>query len=242
MDFERYSRDAVHFLSLEVPELLREAVERAPDGFTLVDLGCGDGNLVYALGHSGLLERAGEVIGVDLSPQRIERFEAFTAGRGIVRPAEDVPEIDAGRVDVLVCTMVIEHVGDDAGLMAEVARQLRPGGRAYLSTVFKKPGAWYFRRSPDGRWVLDPTHVREYESAEAVGELARSAGLTVERERIARLRPPLVHPLLRLVNRLIPLRGVHRAFSHGGPLAWVEKLTVPIPRYRSIELLAVKPA
>ena len=34
-------------------------------------------------------------------------------------------------------------------------------GLFYLSTVFKRRYAWYFYRC-NGRWVLDPTHLREY--------------------------------------------------------------------------------
>lgn len=71
VDFESYSRDAVHFFSLNVPPLLASAVEAQPAGFTILDLGCGDGNIIHALQHGGFLNRAGQVIGVDLSPQRI---------------------------------------------------------------------------------------------------------------------------------------------------------------------------
>ena len=108
-DFERYSRDALHFFSLDVPELLRQTIDGAGDRFTLVDLGCGDGNLVHALREAGLLERAAEVMGVDLSPERIERFEANTGCRGIVSGVQDVAAIADASVDTTVCTMVIEH-------------------------------------------------------------------------------------------------------------------------------------
>jgi ubiquinone/menaquinone biosynthesis C-methylase UbiE len=38
----------------------------------------------------------------------------------------------------VVSTMVMEHVSDEQVYLAEIHRVLRPGGRAYLTTVFKR--------------------------------------------------------------------------------------------------------
>lgn len=241
-DFEKYSRQAVHFFSRDVPPLLDFAVSQMADGFALVDLGCGDGPSVYALAQAGLLSRARSVVGVDLSPLRIERFTANTGYPGLLGDGERVGAITDGSQDLILSTMVIEHVADDAALLAEIHRMLRPGGWLYVSTVFKRPGAWYFRRAPDGRWVLDPTHRREYKSRESFEQLVQGCGLRIRKARVTRLVFPVAHPILRIINAVVPLRNVNRAFASGGPLAWLEKIALPIPRYRSIEVLAQKDA
>ncbi|MEK6322252.1 MAG: class I SAM-dependent methyltransferase [Acidobacteriota bacterium] len=240
VDFESYSRDAVHFFSLNVPPPLASAVEAQPDGFTILDLGCGDGNIIYALQHGGFLNRAGQVIGVDLSPQRIERFTANAGYKGIVSGAERVEQIADCNVDLLLNTMVIEHVPDDTALLLEIKRMLKPGGLVYVTTVLKLPGAWYFRRSPDGRWALDRTHLREYPSREAFERLICDAGLELVRVDVSPLSFPVIHPVLRILNRAIKLPGINKIFLRVGSLNWLEKISLPIPRYRTIEVLARK--
>jgi 2-polyprenyl-3-methyl-5-hydroxy-6-metoxy-1,4-benzoquinol methylase len=238
MDFDQYSKQAIHFFSLNVPPLLRTAIDMAPDGFTLADFGCGDGNLIFALKYHGLLNRAKCVVGIDLSPQRIARFQENTGYRGILSDSQNVDDKLTDPFDIIVCTMVIEHVDDDAVLLDQIRRKLKPGGLLYITTVFKKPGAWYFRRSPDSRWVLDSTHTREYASRHAFEQLVTTNGYNLEQVAVKRLCPPLLHPVLRLINRVIPLRGINRVFLQGGPLSWLEKITIPIPRYREIQLIA----
>ncbi|MEK6282002.1 MAG: class I SAM-dependent methyltransferase [Acidobacteriota bacterium] len=240
VDFESYSRKAVHFFSLHVPPLLASAVKAQADGFTILDLGCGDGNIIYALKHSGLLDRAGKVIGVDLSPQRIERFTANAGYDGIISGAERVEQIGDGKVDLLLNTMVIEHVPDDAGLLLEVKRMLKAGGLVYVTTVLKLQGAWYFRRTPDGRRALDPTHMREYASREAFEQLIREAGLGIVEVDVSPLSFSVIHPILRIVNSIVGLRGINKIFLRKGLLSWIEKIALPIPRYRVIEVLARK--
>lgn len=239
-DFERYSRDAVHFFGLHVPELLRHAIGEQSPGFALVDVGCGDGHLVYALQHAGLLDHAGRVLGVDVSPIRVERFTANTGYRAYVSDGLHASAIADQSVDLLMNTMVIEHVADDVALVRELGRMLRPGGRLYLTTVLRKKGAWYFRRNREGRWFLDATHVREYPSAEAVENLLESNGYTVEQVHVARLVFPIIHPLLRWINHFVPIAAINKIFLRSRTLARLEKVGLPIPRYRSIEVLAVK--
>jgi SAM-dependent methyltransferase len=239
-DFERYSRNAVHFFNLRVPALLAFAVEAQSDGFTILDLGCGDGNIIHALKQRGLLSRARQVIGVDLSPQRIERFTENAGYKGIVSVAESVEQIVDCEIDLLLNTMVIEHVTDDAVLLGEIKRMLKPGGWVYLTTVLKLPGAWYFRRTPAGRWALDPTHLREYPSRQVFEQLVCDSGLELVKVNVSPLSFPVIHPLLRILNRVLRLRGVNKIFLRVGSLSWLEKITLPIPRYRTIEVVARK--
>jgi len=67
---------------------------------------------------------------------------------------------------LIVCSALIEHVASDEDLLRELAHILGNDGYLYLSTVVKKYGISFFRRN--GKFVLDPDHVREYSS---VGQL-----------------------------------------------------------------------
>jgi ubiquinone/menaquinone biosynthesis C-methylase UbiE len=104
-------------------------------------------------------------------------------------------EIPDASLDAVISTMVMEHVPDEGAYLGEIKRVLRPGGRAYVTTVFKKPWARYFRKR-DGKSVLDTSHLREYTDVEAVRRLVGAAGfheLALERRL---LWFPLLDPLL----------------------------------------------
>jgi ubiquinone/menaquinone biosynthesis C-methylase UbiE len=233
--------EPVHFFSLEVPQLLQQALRRTPEGFSVVDLGCGDGNMVFTLKHHGLLSRSGRVVGVDQSPVRVQQFKAHTSYEGIVANATNVDKIERDSTDLVLCTMVIEHVPDDAALLHEAWRILKPGGALYITSVFKKAGAWYFRRSPDNRWVLDPTHVREYSSPSEFTSRIREARFSILQTEVLRLCPPLLHPIFRILNSIFPIPGINKLFLSGGLMRRLEQIRIPIPRYREIQVLARKP-
>ena len=133
--------------------------------------------------------------------------------------------------------MVIEHVPDDLGHVRELARITRPGGMLYLSTVIRKRGAWYFRKAPDGRRVLDPTHLREYPSVGNVTRLIEAGGFVIREQRLTRLVFPIAHPLVRWLHARRPIKDVQCLFLKRST-GWLETLALPIPRYRAIEKVA----
>jgi SAM-dependent methyltransferase len=177
------------------------------------------------------------VIGVDISPIRLRRFSALTGFQGLLADGHHIPTLGNGSVDLALSTMVIEHVSDDVGYVGELARIIRPGGWLYLTTVIRKRGAWYFRKAPDGRRVLDPTHLREYSDADVVIRLIAAAGFVVTEQRLTRLVFPIAHPLIRWLHAKRPITDVQRLFLKRST-GWLEWLALPIPRYRAIELLA----
>jgi 2-polyprenyl-3-methyl-5-hydroxy-6-metoxy-1,4-benzoquinol methylase len=235
-EFERHAEQSVHFFSRRVPHRLRAALARLTPGAGVVDVGCGDGQLVWSLLETGSLPSGVRVTGVDLSPVRVQRFTRLTGKPAIQANGEDLAGVPDASVDLCISTMVMEHVPDDAAYAAALARIVKPGGWLYLTTVLRKPGAWYFRKAPDGRRVLDPTHVREYGSVEEVRGTVEAAGFQTHELGLERLVFPIAHPLVRLLNRLRPIPNVQQVFlSH--PWSWLEKLALPIPRYREIQLV-----
>jgi len=236
VDFVDYSQRNIHFYSRHVPELLAQAMAAAGPGATLADIGCGDGHLVWALAQGGLLQGK-RVYGVDLSPLRLQRFRALTGYEGLQAQPDGHTPLEGGALDLVLSTMVIEHVPDDQRHAHELARIVRPGGWIYLTTVIRKRGAWYFRKAPDGRRVLDPTHLREYPSVSHVTDLLVKAGFALRSQRLSRLFFPIAHPLVRLLHARRPIEDVQRFFLKPST-AWLERVALPIPRYRAIEILA----
>ncbi len=57
MEFDKYSKECIHYYSDELPLLLKKLIADNKGVKTIADLGCGDGSILYALNKKGLLER-----------------------------------------------------------------------------------------------------------------------------------------------------------------------------------------
>jgi len=231
---ERYTETALHFEAPTLPRLLERHFEVGP--LALADLGCGDGPLFAALVRRGYVAPERSVYAVDLEPARLARVEArFPWIETVVASAEAVPAIEDGSLDAVVSTMVMEHVPDERAYLAEIVRQLRPGGRAYLTTVFKKPWAWYFRKR-DGESVLDASHIREYTDLAAFRALVAESGLEIVALERTLLWFPLLDPLLFRIGGRLP--GVAR---RPRLLRVLRAVRVPILGYYALEVVLERP-
>ena len=224
---EKYTETALHFEAAKLPRLLVDHLSPGP--LALADLGCGDGPLFHALARDGLISPARPVYAVDLEPARLARVEArFPWIETVVASADAIPAIADDSLDVVVSTMVMEHVPDERAYLAEVRRVLRDGGHAYLTTVFKKPWAWYFRKR-DGESVLDTSHLREYTDLDAFRALLREAGLREVALERRLLWFPLLDPVL--------FRVGGRLATHRRLLRVLRAVRVPIPGYYALEVV-----
>jgi SAM-dependent methyltransferase len=108
-----------------------------PDA-TVLDLGCGAGtDLLIAAQMAG---PAGKVIGVDMTPEMLERARAGAQqmGLGNVELHESLIEslpLDDESVDIVTSNGVIDLVPDKDAVFDEIDRVLRPGGRLQIADV-----------------------------------------------------------------------------------------------------------
>ena len=111
----------------------------------VLDLGCGTG-------HSYELLSPRETVGVDVDPGAL-------AGQPRETHVADMRQLPftGGSFDSVVSIQSVEHVPDAEQVLAEVARVLRPGGRA----IFVTPNRLTFGR-PDE--IIDPYHYVEYDA------------------------------------------------------------------------------
>ena len=113
-----------------------------PGPGALLEVGCGSGHLLPPL-----LEAGWDVHGVDPAPAMLERAHGRApeaAGRLIPGRAEELP-YERDSFDVVVAVASLEY-SDMSRSVPEVARVLRPGGRAILALRNgRAPMAWWRR-------------------------------------------------------------------------------------------------
>jgi ubiquinone/menaquinone biosynthesis C-methylase UbiE len=103
-------------------------LSEARAGERVLDLGCGAGRFVAALRDAGA-----DPVGVDLAEGALERARRNVPGADF-RPMTDGIPLEDSSVDLVWCSEVLEHVPDTAGLLSEVRRVLKTGGRLLATT------------------------------------------------------------------------------------------------------------
>ncbi|MDQ2836285.1 MAG: methyltransferase domain-containing protein [Actinomycetota bacterium] len=131
---------------------------RADSPGTVVDLGCGPGELTAALATRW---PAATVRGLDSSPEMIERSAAYRSDRVSFRLA-DAAEFDATGVDVLISNALLQWVPGHGALLRRWATELNQDG-------------WLAFAVPDN--FSSPSHVLMRELAESPRWAASLSGV-----------------------------------------------------------------
>jgi SAM-dependent methyltransferase len=192
---EMYRVEGTHFWFVGtrtvVMDLLTAALAGGRSGARVLDVGCGTGYTLTRLppwARGVGLDRSSHALG--LAASRGLRAQLVQGDMGRLPFA-------AGSFDAVLALDVLEHLQDDHGAAAEVARVLRPGGVALVTVP-----AFRFLWSAHDEAL---SHVRRYRLGE-IAEVLRSAGLVVERASYYNF---WLFPLIasvRLVQRLRPDR------------------------------------
>ena len=136
-----------------LPATLRLLAPKSTD--RILDLCCGQGVLCRALA-----ERAGSVVGVDVSPSLIAAARERTSAANVrfdVADARRLAVPDGEAFDAAACVMALHDVDDLAGLSRSLAAALKPGGRAVV--VIMHP---CFRVPRQSSWGWDDDRKTQY--------------------------------------------------------------------------------
>ena len=133
-------------------------------GESIIDVCCGQGVLIRPL----LEAKIGKFTGVDASPRLIEsarsRHGADPRVSMIVADACQPGPWADGSHDAATCIMAVHDVPDLVGMFSNVARALKPGGRAVM--VFMHP---CFRIPRKSHWGWDADQKIQYRRLDSYG-------------------------------------------------------------------------
>ena len=136
-------------------EIARAIAADAPEGGTVVDLGCGPGEVLVRL---AALAPSLDLEGVDVDAEMIERAQrkasrrlagrAANQPRFVVADAAALPFPDES-VDLVVSSYAIHHLPDRHAARSEIMRVLKPGGRALIWDIVSPHGAPESSQGPE---------------------------------------------------------------------------------------------
>jgi ubiquinone/menaquinone biosynthesis C-methylase UbiE len=188
---------------------------------SIVDVGCGNGNLIECIKS---IYRNATIYGVDLSEDSLEfarnRFRNLKEVRFKVGTLDCLPFED-NSIDLLTCTEVLEHTFPKTfeNSFAEVSRILKKGGFYIASIPLEEKIT--FVCCPECGSVFTPYQHMMFEiSRDEVASLLRKNGLSLVSfyESLDRsqpknpikksLKPFIIKRLPRLASRLFPKAGV----------------------------------
>jgi len=205
------------FSKRKISPLLEKAfsVKKKATKINVLDLGCGEGAMLEALARRGLLDDT-NITAIDISPRLISiAKKRFKKRAQFIKTDVVKTNLPKSRFDLVYSTMVIEHIENPKEMVSEIYRILKPQGVVFISTIVKKWWGIYFYRNK-GKFVVDPTHLHEFESPEELVELMKDGGFEV----IEQITFPRYYSLLELLIKLLirlniisPGDEVRRVFS-----------------------------
>ncbi len=184
----------------------------AEAGFRVLDVGCGTGYGSDTL-WAGL--QPCEVTGIDCSVAALQiATRAFGGNRYVHGELPkalhswimNVPSEPRRYADAVVCTEVIEHVEDDAGLAVAMHEALTPGGLLYLTTP-----EWDKKRAS----VMSKWHFREYRQGELEAILVGAGFQDLKRHKLSNFSESLIYTATRGIPPEGPEERTRRVLELG---------------------------
>jgi SAM-dependent methyltransferase len=128
-----------------------------PSDWTVADLGCGTGALAFDLSR-----HVGQVIGIDNTPAMLDAARQRTAVSDNIDLREgeldSLPIVD-GECDAAMMVLVLTYLTDPVSALAEMARIIRPGGKAVIVDVMRHDREAFRREMGQQNMGYDPDEV-----------------------------------------------------------------------------------
>ena len=180
-----------------IGRLAAELTRDLPDGFRVLEVGCGTGSVLQEL--EAVCER-GQVVGMDLFAEGLRFARQRVACPLVVGDANDPPF--GAEFDLVGLFDVLEHLPDDGHVLQRMRGLLRPGG-ALLLTVPADPSLWsYFDE--------DAHHLRRYELPELTTKLTTAGFDVAYITHFMRALVPIMRAFRRAGRRWGGARGAER--------------------------------
>ncbi len=196
-------------------------------GETLLDLGSGAGFDCFLAAER--VGPTGKVIGVDMTPEMVERARANALEAGYANVEFRLGEIEAlpvadDSVDAVISNCVLNLSADRPRVLAEAMRVLRPGGRVMISDlVSDRPMPDFVASSRESLVGCLPVGIAEYEADLAA---AGFTGIAIDKRQRYPSEHILADPQVQEVLRREPARQAEvQAFVesiHGGAIQAVK--------------------
>lgn len=236
-NFDQYSQDNIQFRSHSIPQYLKKILNEigTDDQIKIIDIGCGDGVLLSAMMECGFLNRK-NVVGIDISIIRLERLKHLQTHCDFIRgDASHLDFFKPESFNLAISTQVIEHLIDEDAFLSGIRSLLKPGSYLYLSTVIKGKNAFWIYRN-NGRIVLDPTHIHEYESKDELLHLLERHGFSPYDVRIYPVKFGILECILRaFIFMGIQAHLMESFFINHPRIAQLNKFRIPVPGYSIFE-------
>lgn len=162
-----------------------------PEDGALLEVGCSSGFLLRDLKHE--FPKA-DIVGTDIALGALERLGNTLDGVPLVQMDLLQCDFNPNQFDAVVAINVLEHIEDDVGALAAMARILKPGGLLIIE-VPQGPGTYDLYDA----WLR---HFRRFTRKELLSKIA-SSGLRTERSGFLGFVP---YPPFWIVKKLRRLR------------------------------------
>ena len=203
-------------------------------GARVLDVGCGDGRHLRAVALRGA-----RAVGIDYDAAAVHvAREQGVRSRDIARSCIDYIVCDAARLpfrpaafDGVICTETLEHLPNDTGAIAEIARVLRRQGILLGAVPSHFTERLYWRLSR-GYWDTPGGHVRIYTPRTLTARLA-DHGLRMESMRYLHFVDSVFWLRFCLTDFLRGRRRPQTAYAQAIAIAVAQERATVVPTWRA---------